>query len=874
MRIPSVLALIALTLALPAAAADGPNLLNYQGVLRDSAGAPRQGTFDMRFRFFDAATLGGELLIDEHLAAGTGGVVVSGGLFNVALGSGTVLDGGSPGTFANLREVVAAHSAVWLEIQIGGETLAPRVRLLAAAYALNATSSANASLLDSLDSTQFLRSDADDVFTSGTLTTAVGTILDLRGDTRVNGKLFMNHQGPDANQLISFYDGGSPNGESFGWSEALDRFTLSNTLHVAGQLQQAGTDMYINSSGPDATQSLYFFDTGEPTGQSISWDNPAGRFYLSDDVYADGTMTVAGPTLNIGSAGPEQSQRINFFDNGSAAGQFLMWDNAQDRYSMSNDLSVLGDVRLQREITFSGGGADGNQTLRFFEDGIESGETVTWDDAQDRFEITDDLAIQGVIRTGTTGVAPVTYNTIGSGTATSADITNILDLLVSGDVEVGDQMYMGGENLLEWSTVNNYNNFHFNAGVHIGDGVTENLMVGGNRLFLQAGAVGGNPQNYFEFAVGTFYMSDDLDVQGTLTAGSKNFVQNHPYDPSLEVVYTTLEGPEAATFTRGSARLVAGRATVPLESTFALVTHPDLGLTVALTPRGAWADLYVEAVTTTELVVAAAAGSPQDAAFDYHVMGLRVGYEESPTLRPKRRDAPLPEPAKLLERIAERPELASTTPLARYRSTESEVFGRRDVQLSAGNALRAAIGTSEKVASAGKWIPEATDLAVPQQAAAPRAPKPMSAPTAPATDRRHAPRAEEGSTAPTGWIRPGAPGIDAIAPSVGTVKVGDVLALDTATGGVRRANQAQDGTVVGIATGDGSASVSFAVSGIVACNVDSTGGPIRPGDLLVSSPVPGFAMRSDAPVPGTVLGKALETLPAGTGTIRVLVVLR
>src|ERR1044071_1812207 len=127
MRVWKVVALIALTLALPALAADGPNLLNYQGVLRDSSGAPRQGTFDIRFRFFDAATVGNELLIDEHLAAGTGGVAVSGGLFNVALGSGTVLDGGGPGTFANLREVVAAYDAVWLEIQVGGETLVPRV---------------------------------------------------------------------------------------------------------------------------------------------------------------------------------------------------------------------------------------------------------------------------------------------------------------------------------------------------------------------------------------------------------------------------------------------------------------------------------------------------------------------------------------------------------------------------------------------------------------------------------------------------------------------------------------------------------------------------------------------------------------------------
>jgi hypothetical protein len=33
-------------------------------------------------------------------------------------------------------------------------------------------------------------------------------------------------------------------------------------------------------------------------------------------------------------------------------------------------------------------------------------------------------------------------------------------------------------------------------------------------------------------------------------------------------------------------------------------------------------------------------------------------------------------------------------------------------------------------------------------------------------------------------------------------------------------------------------------------------------------------MRTDAPLPGTTLGKALEPLEEGTGTIRVLVMLR
>lgn len=55
--------------------------------------------------------------------------------------------------------------------------------------------------------------------------------------------------------------------------------------------------------------------------------------------------------------------------------------------------------------------------------------------------------------------------------------------------------------------------------------------------------------------------------------------------------------------------------------------------------------------------------------------------------------------------------------------------------------------------------------------------------------------------------------------------------------------------------------------------VDASYGAISPGDLLVSSPNTGHAMRSDHPVPGTIVGKAMGELDAGTGTIPVLVTL-
>ena len=137
MRNSVVSLMFVLFFVLPAQGAGAPNAVNYQGVLRDADGEPRDGSFDMRFRFFDADTLGSELLIDQHLAAGTGAVVVTGGLFNVALGSGDVLDGSGPGVFTSMGYLFGQVEGVWLEIEIGGETLSPRVVVLSSAYSLN-----------------------------------------------------------------------------------------------------------------------------------------------------------------------------------------------------------------------------------------------------------------------------------------------------------------------------------------------------------------------------------------------------------------------------------------------------------------------------------------------------------------------------------------------------------------------------------------------------------------------------------------------------------------------------------------------------------------------------------------------------------------
>ncbi len=59
-----------------------------------------------------------------------------------------------------------------------------------------------------------------------------------------------------------------------------------------------------------------------------------------------------------------------------------------------------------------------------------------------------------------------------------------------------------------------------------------------------------------------------------------------------------------------------------------------------------------------------------------------------------------------------------------------------------------------------------------------------------------------------------------------------------------------------------------------AIKVDASFGAISPGDLLVASSNPGYAMKAISPKPGTIIGKSLGALASGTGVIPVMVTLQ
>jgi len=301
------------------AAATPPALVNYQGVLRDAAGAPQTGSFDMVFRFYDQSSGGTLLLTDTHdTGAPSGQVVVTNGLFTAQLGAGTVTAGSEP----NLAEMFRDNTAVWLEVQVETETLAPRVRVLASAYAQNASSlqgvvnvdgSRNAGVgTASPDTDLHIRSDgnlggltlqvADNTFSQGLRFRNAGSSYTwhlYRKDIGSNhaNLVFANGASADLSaftDVVTFEDGGQV---GIGTADPGYKLDVAGDIRLTGRIRDAAGD--AGTSG----QLL------ASTGTGIDWVDPVPA--------DDGDWTVSGNNLyaavsgNVGIGNTSPSYRLD-----------------------------------------------------------------------------------------------------------------------------------------------------------------------------------------------------------------------------------------------------------------------------------------------------------------------------------------------------------------------------------------------------------------------------------------------------------------------------------------------------------------------------------------------------------------------------------
>lgn len=143
----------------------------------------------------------------------------------------------------------------------------------------------------------------------------------------------------------------------------------------------------------------------------------------------------------------------------------------------------------------------------------------------------------------------------------------------------------------------------------------------------------------------------------------------------------------------------------------------------------------------------------------------------------------------------------------------------------------------------------------------------------------------DGDVYADGTFHPGGADFAELLPAAAGLEPGDVLVIgpdgELALSGAPYATSVAGvhSTKPGMLGGSGddvdlSGKAPLAIMGVVPVKVCAENGAILPGDLLVTSSLPGHAMKATEIKPGTILGKALGELESGKGVIDVLVTLQ
>jgi hypothetical protein len=395
----------------PAAAPPGshapatvPNLINFQGRLTSPAtgNAVGDGDYTVAFRVFDAASGG------THVWTETQTVPVDAGLFSVQLGSVTPFP-------ANAFNGTTRH----LELQVGADPpMTPRLPFTSVAYAFHsltadsANSADNAGMLDGLDSTQFVRLNMPNVGNIS-MTGSIG----LAGNATLSGALFadslsatgnavlVNQNGPDGDSSICFYEAGAPCTETLQWDDANHRFNITDDVQGQSLSSQGGA--FINVDGPDGNSAICFWEAGLACNEALTWEDANNRFAFSDELTALGDLSTFGNVF-VNQDGPEGNSALCFFNTATPCGASLTWNDSLEggSFVLNSGLTVQGNfhggnITAAANAFINQDGPDGDSLICFWE-GVACGRSLAWDDSANQFLFNDDLSITGNL--STTGI--------------------------------------------------------------------------------------------------------------------------------------------------------------------------------------------------------------------------------------------------------------------------------------------------------------------------------------------------------------------------------------------------------------------------------------------------------------------------------------
>ena len=229
--------------------------------------------------------------------------------------------------------------------------------------------------------------------------------LHVLGSISSYGNMYINWDGPDTDSYLYFYDGSSPTGQYLTWSNTASRFESSTDFYSAGYLEAEtylyarGNIIYLNYAGPDGDQYIYFYNGGSTQGEYLRWSNGSQVFVLSTGLFVN-VKTSWTQTFRLYNSSLSNEYAF-LIDSGGLAIRDMKVKSAGDMiFNIRNqsDVKVFtltydGNCTIDGNIYLNYGGPDGDSYLYFYDNSSATTRYLRWDDTNTRFHLNQNLML-------------------------------------------------------------------------------------------------------------------------------------------------------------------------------------------------------------------------------------------------------------------------------------------------------------------------------------------------------------------------------------------------------------------------------------------------------------------------------------------------
>jgi len=643
-----------------------PNTINYQGYLTDADGNPINGTTNILFMIYDADSEGTTLWTEIHT-----GVLVAEGIFNVILGTSTAL----PSGFWDYP--------VYLGITVGGDTeMTPRQELSSVAYAIRAAVAETAITVSpsAIDSSML----ADNAITSAKIMDSTITGADIADTTITSTKIAPGAVTSTqiADNTVTAADiadgsGSDLDADVLDGNDSSTFYILSDDEILTGRPTFNGGTTGVNSpfmvgstervtnlnadqlDGYHAAEFAadgHGHDMGEFTTGTL--DN--FRFSAYSDLSSEGFLANASGDLAQNNGALQSTLNADMLD-GLHESSF---------FRLSNSEAVTG------RPAFNGGTSgstspftvDSNQVVSNLNadylDGLSSGSfslashnhsatSITSGTLNtSRYSAYSDLSAEGYLG-NTTGDVAVNNGTrqynlnadmldgISSNDFLRSNLNDTMDgsLTIDGNLTLNNSTnptrididYDGAAMIDMYPFY--YSTYGYSGRIMLyGSDGSWNVSLGEIPWTNQGH---GGVYIYDDTSYSQAFMYINSSNQGVVTADIKNFREPNPNDPETDIVYCAIEGPEAAAYVRGTAKLSSGHAAIDLPDYFKAIAV-EQGMTVQLTPLSdeSMGLAVVQKSLENGVIIHELDNGTGNYEFDFFITAIRKGYENYQVIQP------------------------------------------------------------------------------------------------------------------------------------------------------------------------------------------------------------------------------------------------